>query len=281
MATFKDLLQTISKDYREGRLELPSLPEVAFKVRAALQDEDKNISHLGKIMQADPALAARLIQVVNSPRYMSSSQIDTCRGAIARLGLDTTRNLAISLSLRGEFNSTHPQIKKYMQGAWQQSCKIAAISFVLAGVIPGLKSERALLAGLLCNIGSLPFFRYLEQFPELIADDVDTLGLVVRYQGRLGSLLLERWKFEPDLVKLPMLINNWSYDSGDLVDYIDVVLVARAHSLFGHEGTGSMPSLQDMPAFKKLPISHFGPGGSLELLTEANEEVDVMMKILR
>jgi len=75
-------------------------------------------------------------------------------------------------------------------------------------------------------------------------------------------------------------VNDWMRNTGEKADYADIVLVAKVHSLFGKEESTSVPPLTEMPAFQKLPLSHLGPGGSIELLNQAQGEVDAILKIL-
>ena len=48
---------------------LPSLPEIALYINAALEKEDVSTKKLSKIIQMDPVMAARVVQVANSPLY--------------------------------------------------------------------------------------------------------------------------------------------------------------------------------------------------------------------
>lgn len=54
-------------DLESGQLQLPTLPEVALRVRDAVEDENASASQIADIIAQDAALSARLIQVANSP----------------------------------------------------------------------------------------------------------------------------------------------------------------------------------------------------------------------
>lgn len=61
----RDLIKAIDKD----ALFLPTLPEVALRIRLAAEDSEISIAALSKVVGSDTALSARLIKVVNSPCY--------------------------------------------------------------------------------------------------------------------------------------------------------------------------------------------------------------------
>ncbi|HEX23212.1 MAG TPA: HDOD domain-containing protein, partial [Chromatiales bacterium] len=61
------LLAELIDDLENDKLVLPSLPEVALKVRDTLDDEKANARDVAKVISTDAALSARLIAVANSP----------------------------------------------------------------------------------------------------------------------------------------------------------------------------------------------------------------------
>ena len=60
-------------DIKSGRLKLPILPEVAIRVREAVNDEGSSAGKVAKIVSSDAALASRLLQVANSPLFRGAS----------------------------------------------------------------------------------------------------------------------------------------------------------------------------------------------------------------
>lgn len=94
------LMQRIISDTKAGRLRLPSLPDLALKVRTAVNDPRRSIADIARLVQFDPALAARLVQIANSPLYRGTKKFDNCHSAITRIGVEPSRNLIVSLTLK-------------------------------------------------------------------------------------------------------------------------------------------------------------------------------------
>ena len=237
------------------------------------------------MVQFDPALAARLLQIANSPLYRGAKTFDNCHSAITRIGLAAVRNLVTGFALQNLFETHAPLLRERLRDTWQHCCRVAAISSVLARLTQGLDPDRALLAGLIHDIGVLPLLRYLEM--ESLEDkpgaEVSLArldALVTRLRAPLGTFVLKTWQFDADLASVPAQAEDYARDSGPRVDYGDIVLVAHVHSQFGHGGYGG-PPLPQLKAFQKLTLHQLGPGCSLELLGQSRDEINQVLRILQ
>lgn len=277
----QQITEQIIAEFEQGRLIVPSLPEVINRIREAINDPKRGTQQIAKLIQLDPALTARLIQIANSASHRGNFTIDTCQSAIARLGLRTTRNLVTCLVMHNVFNADSPKLHLRIRELWKNSCRVAAIAHVLAQVNKGqLDPDKALLAGLTHNIGVLPVLHYAANYPDVL-DDAKLMNKLIReLRGQLGQQILEKWEFDSELARVPKGIENWQYDSGEKMDYVDIVIVARIHSQFGKEGELEHPPLAELPAFQKMSIARLGPDASVELLHEAQGEIQAMVQML-
>lgn len=279
------LLQRIIRDVKSGRLCLPTLPDIALRIRATVNDPRRSSADVARVVQFDPALATRLIQIANSPLYRGARRFDNCHSAITRIGLVAVRNLISGFVLHNLFEARTPLLRQRMRETWQHSCRVAAISSVLARLTPGLDPDRALLAGLIHDVGVLPLLRYIESEhwgagAETALDPARLDILIARLRGALGAFVLKTWQFEPDFASIPAQAEDYARDSGAQADYGDIVLVAHVHSQFGHGGYAG-PSLPELEAFQKLSLHRLGPGCSLELLEQSQQEIAQVLHILQ
>jgi len=116
--------------FTQGELKIPNFPDIALKLRNAIQ-QDRGIADIVKIINLDPVISAKLIQVVNSPIYRPVNPISNFLDAINRLGLTTTRNLVTAFSMNNLTKSENPSTKKLIQYTWLQSLKVSSISHTL------------------------------------------------------------------------------------------------------------------------------------------------------
>ncbi|MGB5278564.1 MAG: HDOD domain-containing protein [Gammaproteobacteria bacterium] len=266
---------------RSGTLELPSMPSTGVHIAKHLEDPAADSDSIARIIQMDPALTARLIQVANSPAFKGRVQIESCRDAVTRLGQSTTRDLVISFVLRGLFRSRNPHIRERMEQVWLHSTQVAAISYALARKIPGLDAGQAMLAGLMHDIGVIPILTSASRYPRL-ADDADLLDKVVsRLRGDSGAMVLKQWGFAPEFIDVALHAEDWQRQGEDQADYTDLVIIAQMHSHIGTSKMAEIPRIDRVPAFQKLAVGGLGPGMSLRVMDEAEEEISAMRQALQ
>jgi len=280
MQAIQELIDNIQTDFKSGKLKVPSLPEVAIKINKYVGDPDANVATMAKVVQMDPALAAKLIQAANSALYARNSKAEDCRTAIARLGMVTTRNLVMSFALGQSFQVGSAVVRDMARDIWNVSSEVAAISYVLARVTMGMMPDKALLAGLVLNIGAIPILRYAADYPELRKDRKLLNELINKLSYKIGSLVLQQWSFDPELVDIPRQINNCNYAPDQKINYVDIVIVANVHNQFGKKDKAGPNKLHELTSFQKMPLFKIGPDASVELLYEAREEINSLTRML-
>ena len=266
----------ILDDIKNNRLKLPILPEIAFKVRAAVSDTNAAAAAIAKAVSSDASIAARLLQVVNSPLYRGANAINNLQSAIARLGPPLVRNLVTSLILKQLFQTKSSLLHQRMQVLWEHSTQVAAISHILARKFTRLQPDEAMLAGLLHDIGVLPILLKAENHPELLANEAQLDDIIDKLHASIGRMILETWKFPPELVAAAAEHENLTRIS-DQVDYTDIVTVANLHSYLGSKHRHAKVKFIDVPAFTKLGLT---PETSISTMEEAAAEMKDVKSML-
>ena len=274
------MVERIKQAYKNNQIMLPEMPEVAMRIREAIRGEDFNLQQIAKLIQMDPAITARLIQIANSPLHRGASPIEDCRSAISRLGLATTQEIVTCLAMQNVFADVDPQIKRRVHKIWDHSCRVAAFSYVIARVTPGMNEDKAMLAGLVHDIGILPVLYYASDFPDVLAQPEMLQNVIKQMRGVLGKAILKKWKFEDELVSIPENAENWLRQHDDKFDYSDVVILAQLHSFFGEDSKENVPALPDIPAFQRHGLYQLGPDASMELIDEAQQEISSIVNML-
>lgn len=182
--------QALVKAIDNDDLVLPTLPEVALKIRQAAEDPEISISHLSKVIGRDTALSARLIKVVNSPLLRATQEVTDLHTAITRLGTNYSSNLAIGLVMEQIFHARSEVVELKMREVWRRSLEVAGVSYVLCRSHSHLKPDQAALGGLVHQIGVLPILTYAEDHYELLADPVSLNHVIESIHPLLGDKLL-------------------------------------------------------------------------------------------
>lgn len=274
------LLAQVSERLRNGSIELPSLPDVAIEVRVAVANPDLEINDLVRLIQQDPGLSAYLMKVSLSAVYSRGNKITGLQSAINRLGLNLARDLTMSYALKTLFSINDPAIKREMRECWQRSVHTAALSYVLAKHC-GFDPERAMLAGLLQDIGALPLLSNLKAFPELLNSATGLKQLIHEFTGKIGSLVLHKWAFDSDLIATTLYREDWLHDSQSSKTLVDLVLIARFHTYLNTSQHRHLPKLHDLPAFHKLGLGSTAPSVGVEFLLQARREVDELRSLFQ
>jgi HD-like signal output (HDOD) protein len=205
----------------------------ASRLVALLVDPEVDVERVLAELDRDPALAARVLKVANSPFYGRAGQVGTVRHAVAMLGLTAVRSIAAA----GCLDRLMPARSGPAFGAdrfRRHSLAVALTARELARqLLPGLEAE-AYMAGLLHDVGVLVLLRAA---PEATARfdaqaaagdglqaERDALGATHEDAGRL---LAQAWQMPP-----------W------LVDSLAGHHAARAHSATpGGEPLAALPAL--------------------------------------
>jgi putative nucleotidyltransferase with HDIG domain len=274
------LFQNLYEDLVDDRLIIPTLPQVAIKIREVMND-DADIRKVEAVIRTDPSIAAAVMKVANSALYRTSQPVKTIEKAIIKIGLKMVKNLVFTYALKDMFRSQHPYINQRLKTMWTHSAEVAAVCFVLAGKLRSFDPEYALLLGLLHDIGMLPVLAYAERHPE-VADTPEQIDTTIeQLHGEVGAIILTAWHFENEFAVVAREADDWFRDHNPQADYCDLVLIAQLHTFIGKSkekiqtltGKRSLPTLASVPAFHKLGLRFDGISESIDLLADANRQL--------
>ncbi|EHK69733.1 putative signal transduction protein [Pseudomonas psychrotolerans L19] len=232
---------------------LPTLPEVALKVREAAEDPNVGVAELSRVIAMDAALTARLIKVVNSPLLRTSKEITDLQMAVGRLGINYTANLATGLAMQQMFQATSDAVDRKMREVWSQGTEIAAISHALCKKYTRLMADRALLAGLVHQIGVLPILTYAEEQEDLLANAITLDQVTARIHPQIGERILKVWDFPADIACVPREYLALERQPA-AADYADIVQVAT--QLHAQRQGQQEIAVQTLPAGIRLGLNN-------------------------
>ena len=173
------LMEAIDRD----QLVLPTLPEVALRVREAAEDPDVSIPLLVQEISNDAALSARLIKVVNSPLLRTRQEITDLAMAVNRMGISYTANLATGLAMAQMFQATSDVVDQKMRQVWARSLEVAGISHVLCRHYTKLKADQATLGGILAGMVESRISRQVLVTGTMLLALVPLAGLLLSQPG--------------------------------------------------------------------------------------------------
>ena len=262
-------------------LALPTIPDVAVKIRLAINEPNTNSNKIARVVQIDPSITARLIKISNSPLYRGRRKIESCPEALTRLGLRAAQDIITAFALKAIFNAKSPVIRRKMLELWEHSSYVASISAVFAHKTPGFDPDRAMLAGLIHDIGIVPILGYADRQPEILANPEDLAEAVKELRSEIGVQIIRKWDFPADFADVIIHAEDWYRDSGDKATYSDIVMISQLHSYIGKVDIKKMPKMDELPAYKKLVSGHLDIDLSINILDKAKDEIDSIRQMLR
>ncbi|MCK9619902.1 MAG: HDOD domain-containing protein [Methylobacter sp.] len=273
------LLMDCYQNMQTNNLVLPTIPDACFKIRRAINVDNSNISSIARIVQIDPSITARLIQISNSSLYAGRKKIESCPEAMTRLGLKAAQDIITAFALKSVFSAKSPVIRKKMAELWEHSSYIASISAVFAHKIPGFDPDRAMLAGLVHDIGIVPILTYADNHPDVIANPKDLVETVKELRAAIGVQIIRQWDFPSDFEDVVINAENWFRNNDNPSSYADIVMISQIYSFIGKVDIKKIPKINDLPAYRKL-AGHLDADDAINMLDAVKDEIGNVRKML-
>ena len=236
--------------------ELPALPAAIVQLMELLEDQECPVSSITQVISQDPALTGKLLKVANSAYYGFSGQIATLDRAVALLGLNMVKSLALSIGVVHVLPQKEKKGAISLQGLWLHSVAVATVCKELADRLqPGGEHEHLFVVGLLHDVGKILMLHFFpDQFqealdltnqpegPRLHLSESQVIGLD---HGQVGAMLLKRWKF-PRQVVAPILGHHLHAPAAPDLSR-DVALIRVANAVTQQLGVGSDGNIMPPP----------------------------------
>ena len=208
--------ECIQDELDEGQLELPLLPQVASEVLSSTLDDKANALKLASLIERDQGLATHILRIVNSPAFRGSAEIVALKQAIARLGMERIREIALTISLRGSLVSPGP-FENLIEEAWSAGLRTALWAKEVARKARK-NVEVAYLCGLLHNVGVAVVVNRVRSMHLSDLTEEDMQRLIVEMSSPAGRVLVEQWHL-PEAVS-ECFVEPEADSSRDLVQVI-------------------------------------------------------------
>ncbi len=120
-----EFIRSLAGELSGGKVDLPSFPEIAVRVRRILSDPKSTSDQVVRVVGSEPALAARLLRISNSASLNRSGRpVTDLRTAINRIGYNMVRSASISFAMSQIRNSNKlPGLEHHLQDLWQCSTR--------------------------------------------------------------------------------------------------------------------------------------------------------------
>ncbi len=149
-----------------GVTRLPTLPAVATRLLSMGVSEEVHFDEMNELIEADPALSARMLSLCRCADAGLGDRITTVRRAVIMLGLEAVRAAVLSVLVFDQLKIDPVEgagSRFDIDGFWTRSIAVACASERIASrwKVPGISSDQAYLAGLVHGLGKLALYKVL------------------------------------------------------------------------------------------------------------------------
>jgi len=273
------LVEALTVELAGEKIDLPSFPEVAVRVRKALTNDEVAVEDVARVISAEPALAARLLQVANSAAFNPNGRrLADLRMAVARIGFNMARSATIAFAMsqlrRAE---AYKGIEEPLTEMWHQSAHVAAVSRIVAQRFTRVNGDTALLAGLLQGVGKLYLLTRAARFPGLLADPATYQRIVADWHGRIAQAILRNWEVSEEIVGAVAASENLQREHEGATDLSDVLCIGAAVAALGPDPLAEEMLFLGMPAARRMKLDATSCGAAL---AESHDEISSLRQAL-
>jgi HD-like signal output (HDOD) protein len=274
-----EFVTMLAAELSRGKVDLPSFPDVAQRVRKALQDDNVTADKIVRIIGAEPSLAARLIQLANSAGVNVGGRHTTdLRVAIARIGLNLVRSSTITYAISQLTKSEELRTaREPLRTLWQRSALVAAMASVVARRHTKVNPDAAALAGILHGMGKLYILVNAVKFPALFADREGYKNIEQQWHTNIAKALLENWDMTDDVVAAVYLHEDFDYSHEGDTDLTDVLLIANLMATYREHPDDIELNLQGVRPARRISLD---AASFKKLLSESGSEIEALRTAL-
>lgn len=226
--------------------ELKPMSQICMKAIHILQDSDSTISDIVDIIQYDPGLTANLLRICNSTYFSPVRPIESLRQAVAYLGMEKVANMLVMAGSSENFRNSHEGYDLPEGELWRYSVSSALISQDIAEKLKFKNIPLIFTSALLKDIGKVILSSYVQEAFSEIWNMVKKLNFSFNEaekevigidHAELGAMIVERWNFSPEMVKI--IRNHHDPDKADGDMGVSIVYLADSVCMMIGVGVGS------------------------------------------
>ena len=272
-------VQALASELSRGKVDLPSFPDIALRVRKVLADEEVSQEQVVRVVGSEPALAARLMQIANSAALnFTGKPITDMRTAINRMGHNMVRSAAIAFAMSQlKKVDSLKGLEKPLDDLWKSSAAVAAMSHAVAKRYSKVNPDTGMLAGLLHGIGKLYILTRSSKHPALFAETATYNQIVRDWHSPVAKALLENWDMAEEIVNAVSDYEDMERAHSGPVDLTDVLTVGNLLAAFKEHPESLEINMHDVAACKRMNIDR---ASYEKLIDESETEIDALRQAL-
>jgi putative nucleotidyltransferase with HDIG domain len=275
-----EFIKGLTTELSSKNLVFPTSLKTTMKIRRALDTPDISNDQIARIISAEPVLSAQVLKLANSAMFnRSGKKVEELRASTVLLGFGVIRNVAISVGMKQlKDHQASGQTSERMEGLWTRSMRVAALSFVLARNLTKLSPDKAMIAGLLHDVGKFYILNRACLYQDLFTSEQTLWDLVDQWHVDIGAAILDSWEISDDIRAAVMDHKSQEIPLSNRPTLTDVV--AAANFLDAHFVAQSIENLDWSTRPTPLKNLQLDAESTSTLMQETAQELTAIMQVL-
>ncbi len=259
------LMKTDIKEIIEKIDDLRPVSQICMKVVKIARDPDSTISDIVEVIQYDPGITANLLRICNSAYFSPRKPIESIKQAVAYLGMEKVANMIIMSGNAKNFCASQEGYDLQEGELWRYSVSSALIAQDIAEKMKYPNLPLIFTSALLKDIGKVILSNYVKDAFQEIWEKVKKLNFSFNEaekevigidHAELGAMIVERWNFSPDMIKIIRYHHDPDKVDGDIS--VPIIYLADSICMMIGVGVGSdgLSYRYHNEVMERLGISH-------------------------
>ena len=187
---------------------LPSLSTTATKILAVCNNAQASPNDLNRLIALDPVIAGQVLRLINSAYYSLMHPVSSLTRAIIMLGVNTVKNLVLSLAILDRMQSVRPFRTTTNASFWSHCVSVGVIAKCIAKArgVPLSEQEDFFVCGLLHDLGKIPLHhRFTGEYEKAMVLATRHSWSAARAEqaifgvnhNTVGALIARKWQLSP------------------------------------------------------------------------------------
>ncbi|MFO7748676.1 MAG: HDOD domain-containing protein [Desulfobacteraceae bacterium] len=191
--------------------ELPTIPVVTVKLVKAFEDKNYNAASIAKLISSDASLTSKILKIANSAYYGFQRQVSSLQYAVALLGFNMVKSLALSLGVITSLPDSPGSRFFNPEKLWLHNIAAATVMESIRTKVKGVPQESPLFViGILHDTGKIVLDQFFNEKFAAVLESLNTdtsqelhikeKSIIGLDHCEVGAMLFQRWHFPENIV---------------------------------------------------------------------------------
>lgn len=276
------IFDLLYEDISQQGWVLATIPALTRRVLQLMEQKPADTARLAELLALDPVAAAKVLTAANRQAGPGgkANRVTTLQEAITLLQSDSVLSLVRQIVDQDHYEVRDKTVRERLERLWRHSLDVACISHMLAQLTLRTDPERALVHGLIHDIGMYAILKYADKQSMFTITQGALERVLTSLHGWVGGIILKEWGLPEEFITTNIEADDWYRNRRGPVDYCDLVVLAQLHHFVGTPMGNVVPTIDMVPVSSKVSAVSVAPLLSLDIRKQARRTAKKRVRLL-